>query len=498
MKGILSKLAAILSIIGGLAAIIALYFQWQSRQHEMGGMLNASYQSRLLNNRESKTIIVCLEDTTIDLSNLYVTPTFDNPSQYSINDFSLTYSTESENVNCSPSSFYQKHTINKHENIYKYTERVLDAHGESPKPFISFDLNSDVGRCLIKAKATYDGAPSAFEYSTDIWFIVEPNDNNLSFENWKLNCKKRIYDLVRDNYYDVFYFKKGMPSEYQFDVALSNKNIIEQKPNQSRSIDDLDTLTNTISNTEEQGIDENLANFLSIDHHIIDRNKKGNSSITVFTKESAAKNETIYALYEYNYSVYRCHYWNKVNLLKGQNKFSFQLKDDVDDIEELYLCHRVPANLVINIKEENDSTVLVSGRTKSITICELPYSEKSSYIFVIFGEGTKSLSTKGSDISKLKVYISDKDYSWPFSISLVYSVIRNIILPLLFHIIGVICAIIFIIILKEASKTNYRQFFKHSKTWFGYYRLILRVGVVLLGVGYLCWFTYYIITCIIS
>lgn len=493
MKGFLGKLATILSIIGGLAAIIALYFQWQSRQHEMGGMLNASYQSRLLNNRESKTIVVCLEDTTIDLSNLYVTPTFDNPSQYSINDFSLTYSTESENVNCTPSSFYQKHTINKQETLYKYTERVLDAHGESPKPFISFEISNNIGRCLIKAKATYDGAPTAFEYSTDIWFIVEPNDNDLSFENWKLNCKKRIYDLVRDNFYDVFYFKKGMPSEYQFDVALSNKTAIDNPISQKTNTEIVDTLSGIDSerNKDGQEVEDVIFGNLSINHYNIENNKNGNPIITVFTNESALKDETIYAFYEYNYSLYRCSMWNKVNLLKGQDKFSFQLEDDVDEIEELYICRRTPANLTTNIKIENDSTAIVTGRTKSITICELPYSINSNYVFVLFGEGSKRISTKGSDITKLKVYVSDKDHSWPLSISLIYAYIRGVILPFIFHIVGIVCFVFFFILLKQA---NYRQILKHSRTWRGYYRLFLRVGIVIIGTGYICWFLYYIIS----
>ncbi len=495
MKGTLRKqysiIAAIISIIGTLVAIITLYLQWQSLQHEIGGRLNASYQSRLLNNRESKTIVVCLEDTTIDLSNLNVTPTFDNPSQYSINEFSLMYITENDNVNCNPSSFYQKHTANKQENIYKYSERVLDAHGESPKPFIGFEIKSDVGRCVIKAKATYDGAPSAFEYSTDIWFIVEPNKNNLSYENWKLNCKKRIFGLIRDNYYDVYYFKKGMPSEYQFDVALPNQNAIAQHSDQTNNTDYADTLSNTISRqVNDKGVDE-ATNTLTINHYNIERNKNRKNCITVYTNEIATRDETIYAIYEYNHGLYRCIAWNNVRLLKGKNKFDFWSRDDVDNIEELYLCRRIPTNLSTSIIIENDSTALVRNQTNSIVLCELPYSINTSYEFVIFDKGDKRISTKGSDISKLRVYISDREHNWPFSISKVYAYLRGLYLPILFHIIGIFCAYLFILVL---LKVNIIKFIKYNLNKSRYYRII----IVFLGMGYICWLLYFLVKIIIE
>lgn len=480
MKGILSKIATILSIIGGFAALIGLYFQWQSRQHEMGGMLNASYQSRLLNNRESRTIFVCLEDTTIDLSNLYVTPTFDNPSQYSINDFSLTYSTESNNVKCKPSSFYQVHTINNQENIYKYSERVLDAHGESPKPFINFHIKGNIGRCLIRAKATYDGAPSAFEYTTDIWFIVEPQRDSLSLENWKLNCKKKIYSLVNESFYDVYYLSKGMPTEYQFDVALSNVNSIDQYSAQN------DTLLNIVAeqNKENLGIEDNLPSTITINHYHIEKQKNSNNIITVYTNELLEKDETIYVFYDYQQRLRRYSMYNKINLLRGQNKFSFELYDGVDDIEELYICRKVPINLVANIEIEDDNTAIITGRTKAISIYELPYSSNSNYSFCIFKEGSKSISIKESDISKLRAFISDRDFYWStFSISFIYAYIRAA-LPIMFHSVGIVNLYYLIIMLRNG---NYRYILKHDKTRQGYYRLISNIVIFSISMIYLCW-----------
>ena len=99
-----SWLVVLLSIVIGA---VGLYLQYQSRRHEVGGTLNATFHSRLLNNKDARTIIVCLEDSTIDLQDLYVTPTFDNPSEFSLKDFLLSYDVECTNIEIEPKSFIE-------------------------------------------------------------------------------------------------------------------------------------------------------------------------------------------------------------------------------------------------------------------------------------------------------------------------------------------------------------------------------------------------------
>ena len=207
-------------LISVIISLVGLYWQYQSRRHEEGGTLNATFHSRLLNNKDARTIIVCLEDTTIDLQDLYVTPTFDNPSEFSLKDFSLSFDVECNNVEIEPTSFVESHKYGKKEWIYKYKYDILAAHDDTKKPFSTYHLKDKHGRCYIKTKASYDGAVSAFEYNTDVWFIIENNPKNLSFDNWKIDCKKRIFEIIDEQFYDVYYYAKNHQPEYQFDVAL--------------------------------------------------------------------------------------------------------------------------------------------------------------------------------------------------------------------------------------------------------------------------------------
>ena len=208
-------------LISFIILLVGFYWQYQSHRHEIGGSLNATFHSRLLNNREARTIIVCMEDTTVDLRNLHITPTFDNPEEYSLKDFTLSFDVNCSNVYLEPTTFVNAHEYGGNEWIYKYKDDILAAHDDTKKPFSHYHLSKSQGRCYIKTKASYDGAASAFEYNTDVWFFVEPNNRHLSYEDWKINCKKRIFESITDKYYDVYYFARNRELEYQFDVALS-------------------------------------------------------------------------------------------------------------------------------------------------------------------------------------------------------------------------------------------------------------------------------------
>lgn len=202
--------------------IYSAHLQYRSARHEMGGSLMATFYKHSLNNREARTIVVCMEDANVNLRGLYVTPTFDNPSEFSIKDFSLTFNVQCSNVTPVPSSFVEAHSFGGDEWLFRYKDDLLAAHDDTKRIFTDYNVTGNTGHCFIETKASYDGASAAFEYNTDVWFLVVPKKHAQSYEDWKINCKKRIFDVISDRYYDVYYFSHDKAAEYQFDVALTN------------------------------------------------------------------------------------------------------------------------------------------------------------------------------------------------------------------------------------------------------------------------------------
>lgn len=217
------------AFIFSVLTLIGFYWQFKSARHEMGGILNATFHSRTLGNKDSRTIVVCVDDTTQHIRDLYLTPTFDNQDEYTLRDFSLIYEITSKDVKILPSGFVSAYNEDNNTVLFRYDQNVLNAHMDTKNPFAGFVMHSDFARCEIVSKVSFDGAASLFEYRTDVWFIYKPNDKNLSFDYWKQNCKQRVFEIVDDKAFDIYYISKNENPEYQFDVILSHNTKNTQK-----------------------------------------------------------------------------------------------------------------------------------------------------------------------------------------------------------------------------------------------------------------------------
>ena len=216
----MKKFGEILAIIGGLAGLLGIWFSYQTFMHDAGGELTAWHQQRELHNNTTRTVFVCLDDINTDLSSLQVTPIFDNSSKYSIKDFALSYTVESANVVCEPTGFYTKIDYNAGKSVFRYNFETLKPYTDTEPPFRNFKVRSRQARCMIETKATYDGADYPYVYNMDVWFLVVDR-KNISEENWRLSCKKAIFDIVEDKEYDIYYYGGGT-KDYVFDVNLAN------------------------------------------------------------------------------------------------------------------------------------------------------------------------------------------------------------------------------------------------------------------------------------
>lgn len=210
------------AFIFSVLSLMGFYWQFKSARHEMGGILNATFHSRTLGNKDSRTIVVCVDDTTQHIRDLYLTPTFDNQDEYTLRDFSLIYEISSKDVKILPSGFVSAYNSDNNTTLFRYDQNVLNAHMDTKNPLAGFIMLSDFARCEIVSKVSFDGAASLFEYRTDVWFVYKPNDKNLSFDYWKQNCKQKVFELVDDKAFDIYYISKDERPEYQFDVILSN------------------------------------------------------------------------------------------------------------------------------------------------------------------------------------------------------------------------------------------------------------------------------------
>lgn len=378
-------------------AVFTMYMQYRTTQHDLGGNLNAKFHSRLLNNKDARTIVVCIEDTTIELNDLYVTPTFDNPSEFSLKDFSLSFNVQCTNVTPVPTSFVDSHDYGKNVWIFKYKDNILAAYDDTKKIFQNFKLTGNRGRCYIKTKASHDGATSAFEYESDVWFIVEPNSRNLSFEDWKINCKKRIFEVIDEKIYDVYYFSKKHDPEFQFDVALSADNKIKNKGDESsnktlvsneakiynKPQNPIETPSN-IKTNENIKTENNSETGVEILDYSANVQPKQYTQITVNCNEILSVDEDYLLLYNYKDSLNLTHH--SYYYFKGEGKKSFTVYfGGVYGVDKLILRKKI--NYLDAIEEiQEGNKIKLKNKTESVLVYVLPYSDYSkTYGFINAG-----------------------------------------------------------------------------------------------------------------
>ena len=161
-----------------------------------------------------------MDDINNDLSQLSITPFFDNSFKYSIKDFSLDYTVESSNVVFEPTDFYTKMDYSDRKSRFRYKFETLKPYTDTEPPFRSLKIKSRQSRCRIEIKATYDGASFPYVYVQDVWFLVV-DKKNMSDENWRISCKNAIYGLTTAKEYEIFY-RTAAGYDYVYDINLAN------------------------------------------------------------------------------------------------------------------------------------------------------------------------------------------------------------------------------------------------------------------------------------
>ena len=363
------------------------YLQYVGTRHDLGGFLNATFHSRTLNNKDSRTIVICVDDTTHNYQDLYITPTFDNPDEYSLRDFSLNFETVAEDVELIPSSFVKTYKTGSNSSLFKYDQDVLQAHMDTKNPFAGFKLKKDFARCEVISKVSFDGAESLFEYRTDIWFVYTPNKNNLSFDYWKLNCKQKVFNLIDDKAFDIYYVAKNEQPEYQFDVILSSNDNKGKEPveSQEKKTPVIDSKENIVKMSEISRAKAKANAGLDIEDFEIIPGENDTTFYRIYFNHPVKRDGNYILRYaeKNGWAVKVC--FLKASLTAGAESCMMYRVSEYPKIANLTIYHQVDAKTYI--EDVNNSGSEINFKTKnSSIIVGLNYSDSSYYVSELYGK----------------------------------------------------------------------------------------------------------------
>lgn len=394
--------AFIAFLISVTIAGVALFWQYQSKRHELGGLLNATFHGRSLSNKDSRTIVVCVEDSTQNLNNIYLTPTFDNPDEFSLHDFSLNFEVDAKDVVIIPSEFVTPYKTGTSV-LYQYNRDVLQPSMDTKNPFMGFRLKKDYARCEIISKVSFDGAASLFQYRTDVWFVYKPNNKNVPFEHWKQNCKQRVFELIDDTTFDIYYIARNNIPEYQFDVVLSNNGnnlqLDGNDSNESQSKNDppIEDLASIVPFTSE---DAALSEDLDISDYTLSNDSV--SKITFFLNHQVKKSGKYAITVDVKDGWKIATKYASFNLEKGAKKVTLQYNDLYPKIANVKLYHQVNPDDYISVTRKEKGSLSISAESETPLLI-LNYANGGEYFRELTQNGFYSSFKEKVDIEVFSI-----------------------------------------------------------------------------------------------
>lgn len=210
-----------LSILGTLGGI---YFGITQFRHDTGGDLNASYNTELLRNNEYRDLIVYTDSKEFSINNLC--PNFNNTDKYTLKDFNLQHTIETQDIHVFNSDFYTSFKLSDNSSAIKYYDNSLSPHQSTENPISKIIMDSQQGSCLITSRATWDGADIPFIFKANVNFTQIPIATNESFENWKRKCKEYTAENFKLHIYDAIYLSsKGEDRDYNVSISTETSSI---------------------------------------------------------------------------------------------------------------------------------------------------------------------------------------------------------------------------------------------------------------------------------
>lgn len=206
----LKKAKGIILFIAAIVAIPTLYYTIKNDKYAHSGVLAMYMADKEVNNNDERSVFIFVSSSSEPLSDINITPHFNNVSKYPIHDFDLQYYVESTGFLPQANTLYDRIPLEGHTCLYKYRENTLYQFAEVHHPFSPNSFPRQNGHYTVKARATYAGA-LPYNYLVNIWVRLVPRDRNQTNEQWQHACHnvlKKISTSVST--YDVYYCSNGM------------------------------------------------------------------------------------------------------------------------------------------------------------------------------------------------------------------------------------------------------------------------------------------------
>lgn len=426
-KKLITKLVGIFTLIAAILAIPQFFIQYKEYKSEHGGHLAMYFMNNEIHNNEVRNIYICLSNSGESLSGISITPVFDNSSEYTIKDFDLRYTLESDGFLPQSNSLYEQIAFDNNSCMYKYQEKTLPQFSQTHEPFRLSSFPKVNSRYTLKAKATYSGAPCPYKYQVNVWIRVYPRKSNQSFDDWKMTCKQQLYQLnsqatVYDAFYasgDKFYHEFGNDFGPQYAASQNTQNTqnkpVQQATTPSKPVQQTTTpapVTTPAKPVAQTKPVQQTTTPVSADEPLRivswEQTMEDSTAYLTVTFNKAIRSNTYYIVAGYEDAPYKryAHYYlygNNTNTVKDQLYYPNE--------HILYVCLPIEDESYkqyISFTDSDDKEYLtIKNESDSVLLVKQIFNDNSSYTSIvrIQSSATYKNGRTSSDIVSYETYL---------------------------------------------------------------------------------------------
>ncbi len=419
-------IGASITLVAAILVIPQVWMQWSDYRHAHGGSLSMSLMNHNINNNDERTIFICISSPDEELSGIGITPTFDNSSEYPIRDFDLRFNVESTEFLPNPNQLYDKIEIDNNSCQFKYQEKELPQFSQTFEPFRLNSFPKENSRYTIRAKATYAGSPYPYVYTVYVWLRIVPRRIGQSMEDWKMSCKKVIYETnASPNSFDAFYCSnKEVFHEFGKDFGTIYSTNVAKKE---------DSASPTVSNNNSRNVKPNPNTFSQETHETNPSHEKSdetslssNESFQIVSYERKIVNDTAFLYISFNQPTikgqkYLVAFYNEkprkeyhARSFTGNNTKEVRVRLYSED-NITYTCipeKKDSLKQYVKYKITSDSRMDIINKSEDAIIFAVKYKDGDTFHYCLNKNDKSNFYMPNTDIESYETYLISRPLSF--------------------------------------------------------------------------------------
>lgn len=218
-------------VIAGVCAIFGAFWGYDAYVRSQGGAIQLMVDGKVIDNNFTSNIVVFMDDDSINISGLPLTPVIANIKKYSVKDFNLRYTIESHpeaNIQCT--DFYSYHKIAE-KDMYDYYQNILYPNCEIEPLLMRYVVHGPTDSRIVST-INYEGAEKPLNLQIKLKVLRKLRQHTDTYTMWRNQAIGQLKNADLPSVFDLYFITSHSREVYK-DINLLSLDSLNAPNSQS-------------------------------------------------------------------------------------------------------------------------------------------------------------------------------------------------------------------------------------------------------------------------